>query len=143
VFEQLRLNSFGTVSEIERRRWGSGHKIAERPLSSFSFIKALTSSLLAAIRICSISSELRCCLEQLRCDNRDMYEFCEAREHRESQLRSMRERTDEHGMLIAMSELIEPQLSKSSRGDRRALGVQKAERAGDADAFLECDLDDA
>jgi hypothetical protein len=56
----------------------------------------------------------------------------------------MRERTDEHGMLSAISELIEPQLSKSSPGKRRTLlGVQKADRAGDADAFLECDLDDA
>lgn len=140
VTGQLRLNSFGTVRSNERRARGVGASlIARRPRLAFILIISFTSCRLAAIRSSSISSVVRRCLEQLRCDCWDM---------RESQLLSIRERTDEHGMLTAMSELMESQLS-SCLGVRCLLGVTrmpvlwlKADRAGDDDAFLDLDRDD-
>lgn len=109
VAGQLRENSFGTVRETERlEQEGCGHKMAWRPRVAFSFIISLTCCLLAAIRNSSISSVLSFCLELLRLR-------CEVRE---SQLLSMRERTEEQGMLNAISELIDPQLSSLDRCDR-------------------------
>lgn len=141
VAGQLKLNSRGIVSEVERRGVVVLGSSARRPRCSFSFLISLTCCRLAAIRNCSISSVLRIRLELERLLR------CEIRELRESQLLSMRERAVP-GTLRSMSELIESQLSLSlcvRRGvtmqQNRALPDPNAERAGDADAFLEWDRD--
>lgn len=137
VAGQLKLNSLGTVSEIERLVVvGVGHNMAWRPRVAFCFISSFTSCRLAAMRNCSMSSVLKICLEllRLRWDNRDM---------RESQLPSILERTD-GGQLKSISELIESRLVSNLRirwGVIITLLMVRpnADRAGDDEVFLEFD----
>lgn len=128
VAGQLRLNSFGTVSERERYTpvVELGAMKASRHVLSFFRIRFFTSCRLAAMRICSISSVLSRCLEQL---------LCERREHLES--------TELAATLKSMSEPMERTEPGSSRLLERArCGVTmipsfpKAERAGENEGCL-------
>lgn len=159
VAGQLKLNSFGIVSGETERLWrnNSGYLIALRPRCSFCFLNSFSSTLLAAIRISSISSVLKRfeTLEARESTLRPIRDRREStllpmRECRESTLLPIRERTELGGMLIAMSELGESQLS-SCLGVRRprAFGVtiqlfrDVVDRAGEADTCRDPSREDA